>query len=85
MQLFSAKSIAALLGRAGYRDVKIRPFANRYAISYWARLMPASPKIKRLLVRALTFLGLSRIKMSLNVGNMIAVGFRPERAAGPFE
>jgi len=76
MQLFSQRSIAALLARAGYGDVDVKPFANRYAISYWMRLMPLSPKVKQGLIRALSRMGLARLKVSFNVGNTIAVGYR---------
>jgi SAM-dependent methyltransferase len=77
MQLFSKRSIAELFRRTGYEDVAVRPFANRYAISYWTRLMPFSPPVKQSAMRLLARLGLGRRKLSFNVGNMVAVGFRP--------
>jgi 2-polyprenyl-3-methyl-5-hydroxy-6-metoxy-1,4-benzoquinol methylase len=77
MQLFSKGSIATLFQKAGYEDVEVRPFANRYAISYWTRLMPLGSRLKQVVVQTLTLLGLSRRKISLNVGNMVAIGFRP--------
>lgn len=83
MQLFSQDSIAALFRRAGYCDIGVSPFANRYAISYWTRLMPMSPRMKRGILRGLGRLGLARRKLSFNVGNMIAFGTRPGASAGP--
>ncbi len=81
MQLFSQGSIATLFRRAGYRDVDVRPFTNRYSISYWTRLMPFSPRLKQAAVPMLAALGLARRKFSLNVGNVIAVGFKPVSGA----
>lgn len=83
MQLFSQASIAALFKRAGYCDITVKPFANRYAISYWTRLMPVSPRMKRGALNGLGRLGLDRRKLSLNVGNMIAVGIRPDISERP--
>lgn len=77
MQLFSPRSIAELYRRSGYVDVAVKPFANRYALAYWTRLLPLPPKFKRAAIRALSIIGLDRWKVSCNVGNMVSVGFRP--------
>ncbi len=76
MQLFSKRSIAELFRRTGYTDVVVSPFANRYAVSYWMRLMPLGRGIKQAIVRGSNLLGLGRRKVSINVGNMVAVGYR---------
>ena len=47
MQLFSKQSIAELFHRTGYTDVVVSPFANRYAVSYWTRLLPLGRWVKR--------------------------------------
>lgn len=83
MQLFSKGSIETLFRRAGYRNIEVRPFANRYAISYWTRLLPLGSRLKQMLVHMQTELGLSRRKVSLNVGNMLAVGFKPMNESQP--
>jgi SAM-dependent methyltransferase len=77
MQLFSSRSITELFRRSGYVDVEVRPFANRYAVSYWMRLLPVPARLKHVAIRALGGLGLARRKLSFNVGNMVSVGFRP--------
>lgn len=77
MQLFSPQSIAELFRRAGYVDVRARPFANRYALSYWTRLLPLPPALKRSIIRAEDAVGLGRRKLTFNVGNTIVAGFRP--------
>ena len=76
MQLFSSRSIAELFRRTGYTDVVVRPFANRYAASYWMRLMPLGRRVKHAMVRLLNALGLGGRKISINVGNMVTVGYR---------
>ncbi|WP_254857335.1 class I SAM-dependent methyltransferase [Luteibacter sp. 22Crub2.1] len=76
MQLFSPQSIVELFQRSGYQQVVARPFANRYALSYWVRLMPLGATLKRVTSRLLASLGLASNKVSINVGNMVAVGYR---------
>ncbi|MCE4567103.1 class I SAM-dependent methyltransferase [Caballeronia sp. CLC5] len=82
MQLFSQSSIAALLGNAGYVDVAVKPFVNRYAISYWTRLLPLNSAMKQGAMRLLSSSGLGRLKASFNVGNTVAVGYRPHESKG---
>jgi hypothetical protein len=77
MQLFSRRSVSALLERAGYAQVEARPFANRYSMRYWNRLMPFPAGLKKSLNAALAASGLGRIKLALRVGNTAAVGFKP--------
>jgi SAM-dependent methyltransferase len=77
MQLFSAASVSTLFSRAGYTDISTAAFTNRYAMSYWLRLLPLPRGVKRMAQRLLSALRLSRKKVSINVGNMLAVGYRP--------
>jgi SAM-dependent methyltransferase len=84
MQLFSPQSVTMLFRNAGYSDIKVKPFANRYAMSYWMRLMPISSGIKRQLLRVLRVMHLGDMKMSLNVGNMIIIGVKPKGSADRF-
>lgn len=78
MQLFSRRSVLALLERAGYVQVEARPFTNRYSVRYWSRLMPFPSGIKKSLNAMLAAIGLSQMKLSLNVGNTAAVGIKPD-------
>jgi len=80
MQLFSSRSILELYSRAGYTDVQAKAFANRYAMSYWTRLLPIPPTIKRGLIKIQNAIGLGQRRLAFNVGNTIAAGFRPVRA-----
>lgn len=77
MQLFSQASIRQLMERCGLDDISVRPFVNRYALSYWMRLAPLPPKLKRGLKQVTQATGLGNMKIGLNVGNTIAAGFRP--------
>ncbi|MGT2495246.1 methyltransferase domain-containing protein [Cupriavidus basilensis] len=79
MQLFSQRSIKALFETTGYTDVAVRPFANRYALRYWTRLAPLSPGLKKVAGSLLGTLGIDGLKLSVNVGNTAAVGFKPAR------
>ncbi|OMG93384.1 class I SAM-dependent methyltransferase [Achromobacter xylosoxidans] len=77
MQLFSQASIRQLMERCGLADISVRPFVNRYALSYWIRLAPLPLKLKRGLQQGTQAIGLGNMKIGLNVGNTIAAGFRP--------
>lgn len=76
LQLFSRSSLKRMFAEAGYTDFGARPFANRYALRYWARLAPLPGPLKPL-VNAVLATGLGSVKLSFNVGNLIAHAFRP--------
>lgn len=77
LQLFSKASIRNLLSGSGYERVASKGFANRYALRYWLRLTPLPHAMKDLALRSLAALGLERRKCRVNVGNTIAVGYKP--------
>lgn len=76
LQLFSPRTLAALLERAGYHDVSVRRFANRYPLRYWLRLTPIGRRPKQRLILALDRLGLGRLPLTLPVGNLVACARR---------
>lgn len=76
MQLFSHASIRELLGRAGFQKVSVTSFANRYSFRYWLRLAPLPPSLKDLMGRLLEKMGLGNRRLGVNVGNMLAGGFK---------
>lgn len=78
LQLFSARSIRELFVRSGYANIEVKTFTNRYSIRYWARLAPVPAFLKRAMLSALSGLGANGLKLSFNVGNTIAAGFRGE-------
>ncbi|MBC7621519.1 MAG: class I SAM-dependent methyltransferase [Candidatus Saccharibacteria bacterium] len=80
MQLFSDKSIRYLFETTGFVSVTAKAFTNTYALSYWMRLAPILGRVKALAVRFTKSVGWDRLKLSVNVGNTMAVGIKP---AGP--
>ncbi|EEF24757.1 conserved hypothetical protein, partial [Ricinus communis] len=77
MQLFSARSIASLFTRCGYVNVQTHPFSNRYALRYWMRLTPLPAGVKNIAQRFIESTGIDRLKISMNVGNTVAFGYKP--------
>ncbi|MDX3877390.1 class I SAM-dependent methyltransferase [Achromobacter denitrificans] len=76
MQLFSQASIRELMQRCGFGDISVKPFVNRYTLSYWMRLAPLPFGLKSSLKKATHAVGLSKKKIGLNVGNTLAAGYR---------
>ena len=73
LQIFSPVSLAAALGRAGFQNPDIRPFANNYPLHYWARLLPLPRRLKRPLygwLRGSDAVG--GLMLRASVGNMLA-------------
>jgi len=81
MQLFSRLSIRALLDRSGYESVESATFRNAYALRYWLRLSPLPDGLKRVAGRLAEKAGLASRKLSVDVGNQIASGFKPTHAS----
>ena len=81
MQLFSPRSIEALFERGHYRSVGSSTFRNSYALRYWLRLAPLPGGLKTAAGRVADKLGLASRKLSFNVGNTLAWGFKPATAA----
>ena len=76
LQLFCPRSVRLLLERSGLNRVEVRPLRNRYPLRYWLRLAPVPDPLKeRLLAAAAARWG--SVAVSLPVGNVLAVGFRP--------
>jgi SAM-dependent methyltransferase len=77
LQLFSPPSMRALLERAGYDRVRVKPLVNRYPASYWTKLFPAPLRLKRAILAAMRVSRLGNVVIPLPAGNLVAVGFRP--------
>lgn len=76
MQLFSERSVRHVFTSTGYSDVIVNAFVNRYTLRYWMRLTPLPSCVKSVLSSLVTYLGLDKIKIGLNVGNLISTGFK---------
>lgn len=81
LQLFSRRALGEMLHRTGFTDVDVRPITNRYPLHYWLKLAPLPTALKRRLCAAAKAGWPGRLQVSLPVGNLAAVGFRPGAAA----
>lgn len=78
LQLFSPSSARFLLEQTGFSNIMLMNVVNRYPIRYWLRLLPLSSGIKRLLITTLDRIGAGGWPISVPVGNIGIVGFKPE-------
>jgi SAM-dependent methyltransferase len=83
LQIFCNESLTYLLSKGGYSHISIASFYNRYPINYWMRLSPAPPTIKKIMAKAFAGSGLGQIPLSVNVGNLLAIGRRPFDSTAP--
>lgn len=74
MQVFSSDSLRSLIERSGFERVRLRRIVNRYPLHYWLRLAPLPSSLKD---RARNAGRLGSLPLSLPVGNVLAVGFKP--------
>lgn len=77
LQLFSKESATELFRRSGFLQVEVKAFRNRYALRYWWRLLPLPGWLSNFGTRCLSALRIDSVKLSANVGNIIAVGQKP--------
>jgi SAM-dependent methyltransferase len=77
LQLFTARSARELLERAGFTRVAAHSFSNRYPLHYWLKLAPLPRKLKEAMVAGARRGPLASLTVSLPVGNLAVVGFRP--------
>jgi SAM-dependent methyltransferase len=79
LQLFSKDSLRYMLTACGFEDVQVGTIRNRYPLSYWMKLLPIPAGIKRALLPLSRKLLIGRLPLSLNIGNLYAVGFKPAK------
>ncbi len=77
LQLFSETTIIELLSRSGFMRTSVTSVWNHYPISYWLRLFPIPPGLKRTTLSAAGNIGLGNIVVPLPAGNMAAFGWKP--------
>jgi 2-polyprenyl-3-methyl-5-hydroxy-6-metoxy-1,4-benzoquinol methylase len=76
MQLFSKHSANHLFESVGYMDVSVEAFVNTYSLRYWLRLAPLPRGVKAAVSSLITTLGMKNVKLGVNVGNLITIGFK---------
>ena len=75
LQVFSPASLRYALHLAGFQQIDVVPFANRYPLHYWTRLLPLPKAVKRPLygwLRDGEHGRAGRGMLSASVGNMLA-------------
>jgi SAM-dependent methyltransferase len=80
LQLFSRKSLRHLFEAVGYNGFRVQAFRNRYSLRYWMRLTPVPAPLKQAGDVLMQKTGVARVKLSANVGNLIAAGCKPAAA-----
>jgi SAM-dependent methyltransferase len=78
LQLFSPRSLHWLLRKYGFEHISVQSVRNSYQLRYWVLLTPLPESVKRILLFFLKLLKLDNYYFSINVGNMLAVGFKPK-------
>ncbi len=76
LQLFSPRSLEALLTGAGFTGVTVFPITNAYPLGYWLRLSPLPRGAKDALARGLDKVGAARVNIPVPVGNLGAIGVK---------
>jgi len=77
LQLFSPQPVRTLLARAGFVTIDQHAISNAYPLRYWLRLTPLPAGVKTGIAGFLDRIGLSDMQVSLRLGNMLAVGYKP--------
>lgn len=76
LQLFAPESLRFLLTACGFENVRVGTIRNRYPLAYWIKLFPAPASWKRAIIPLSKKLLFGRAALSLNIGNLYAVGFK---------
>lgn len=76
LQLFSKSSINRLFRCSGFSAISVKPFVNRYSLNYWLRLTPLPNFIKCSFSYLDSQCNIGKIKIAINVGNIVATGFK---------
>jgi SAM-dependent methyltransferase len=77
LQLFCRSSLDYLLITSGFVTETIVSLVNRYPLGYWMRLAPLPGPLKKVGSQMVVSLGLSGLRIGVNVGNLLAVGWKP--------
>jgi len=81
LQLFSPQSAKAMLAKAGFTEITVKPLFNRYPLHYWLKLLPIPKGLKISLIQFLKKIKLGYMPVMLPAGNMAVIGYK-ELAAG---
>ncbi|MDX2506500.1 MAG: class I SAM-dependent methyltransferase [Gammaproteobacteria bacterium] len=79
LQLFNPGSVSRLLKNSGFEAIEVIAISNTYPLKYWLRLMPLPSAVKNVIERILEKLYVSNMKLPMRVGNILAVGIKPDQ------
>lgn len=78
--LYSRQTVRRLFERNGFAVKEVFGVANRYPLSYWARMAPLPKRIKAPLQRLLDWARLGHWRLRVNFGNMGIIAVKPRKA-----
>ena len=76
LQLVSPRSLMVLLKKAGFTNIKIKTFLNKYPPYYWIQLLPLPLKFKLICISALKKAKIGDFPLQLPAGNIAAIGYK---------
>jgi SAM-dependent methyltransferase len=82
VQLFSPKSLTALVRQAGFESERVFAIVNSYPIRYWLRLVPLGRGIKTRLIDALDRAHLGQARIAAPVGNIGVIALKGRGHSG---
>jgi SAM-dependent methyltransferase len=77
LQLFCPEALRYLVTEAGYVEPVLTSIRNVYPLRYWLGLLPISMPVKRAALGATRALGLDRMPVGFNVGNLLTIARKP--------
>lgn len=76
--LFSKRTLAKLLGEAGFDVIEIADVKNSYPLEYWLKMFPMPAAMRSLLQKVSQGIGLARSPVPMKAGNIFVIGRRRE-------
>ena len=78
IQMFSPQSAKALLTKAGFTKITVKPLFNVYPLHYWLKLLPMPKGLKMGLIHGLKKIKLGYLPVKLPAGNMVVIGYKDQ-------